>query len=70
MVKISSNVGIPNNYAGRSEMYPWKDMKVGDSFPCDSRSFSSTVCMANNRYAPKVFSVRKYKNGFRCWRIK
>lgn len=70
MIKIAHTIELPAKIraGGRPEKYPWKDMEIGDSFEC--HSMHSGVVGANKKYYPKRFSVRKYKDGYRCWRVK
>jgi hypothetical protein len=68
-IKLSNKIKMPTNRSsGAPEKYPWAKMKVGDSFACDLPFTAASG--ATKRYAPKVFSVRKYGDGHRCWRVK
>lgn len=70
---ISKNIPIP---AIPKTKYPFKDMKVGDSFLLDSNMKRTVVSIKCCQFAKKSntgikFTVRKLKNGdIRCWRVK
>lgn len=66
-VKIEKNVPIPDN-AGRPSLYPWRTLKVGESFLVNQPKFM--VGNANTRHAPKKFVTKKEGKGTRVWRIK
>ncbi len=70
--------GIPVPYFGRvdGEKYPFKKMKVGDSF-----LIPETINHLNVRYGfysfrqrnnlkDRKFVIRKTNEGYRCWRVK
>lgn len=69
-VKIDKNVPLPAHHL---QIYPWREMEVGDSFlvPTDTKSASLRVIASRNgRELGRTFSVRKTPEGFRCWRVK
>ena len=52
--------------------YPFKDMKVGDSFvvsPENVFSVRSTSCEYGKRYGWKFSTRRVSRTEYRCWRI-
>lgn len=55
--------------AGRPAKYPWKTMKVGESFFIKN-GYTGSVGYPNNRLAPKHFRARSVKGGVRVWRVK
>ncbi len=58
---------------GRPRLYPFPQMKRGDSFYVNGGKTSSTVSAAACGHAVKhggKFAVRKEGDGVRCWRIK
>lgn len=57
------------------DKYPLKEMDIGDSFFIDTNNDDKIRSLRTyaNKYGKqndKKFIVRKYENGFRCWRIK
>jgi hypothetical protein len=75
--KIKIEAGIfmpPPARGGRSCSYPFQNMRFGDSFfmlsPGDSsaKALRSSAYRYGKRYGKK-YTVRKEKDGFRCWRI-
>lgn len=69
--KIEKNIKPPASRAS----YPFKEMKVGDSFlvPNPSTELSHSVRISSYGYGRnnnKRFSVRKAEGGIRVWRIK
>jgi hypothetical protein len=51
--------------------YPFENMQVGDSFLLPETIKRTSVAVAAMRYGRnnnKKFTVRKTKDGFRCWR--
>lgn len=67
MIKIEKNIPIPPQT--RQEFYPWKEMKVGDSFFTDIKAIRSSAYAAALRLKLK-FRVAVDGKGFRVWRIK
>lgn len=72
MVKIDKNIPLPSFSRGRKRIYPFKEMKVGDSFLGNPgrQSLYASAIQATFLYKPKKFVARKVKEGFRIWRIK
>lgn len=71
MIEIDKNITPPPSSRGRKPIYPWVDMKTGDSFfvkGVKGRDFSATAYAAGKRLNMK-FSVITVENGSRCWRI-
>jgi hypothetical protein len=69
-IKIDKGIPLPND--GRLTKYPFKGMKIGDSFLFPEET------TPNNAYSLAIsagvrlklkFSVRKTSEGYRCWRI-
>jgi hypothetical protein len=68
---VESGIPIPGQRSGRRRLYPFPEMKVGDSFAVPTGSqqtVRSAACWYGVRNR-KQFSVRKSATGFRCWRI-
>lgn len=64
--------GIPKPIAHGSQLFPFPDMEVGDSFAFPStldNRVRTAACNWGKTHGGKKFSVRKYGNGHRCWRI-
>lgn len=71
MYKIERNIPVPSR-TGRPSKYPFKDMKIGDSFAAPS-SLTSSVKTCAFRFAKNKggkFSFRVHDGKVRCWRIK
>ena len=76
-IKIDRGVPVPTK--GQRCMYPFKDMKVGDSFFIDTKdrdkgNMRNRVQSSSSRFAkmqdPKQqFCSRQLEGGIRCWRI-
>ena len=73
MIKIAKKVPIPEvTGRGRKAIYPWKQMKVGDSFFVPNKTtqqFGASLGQARLRLKMK-FTQRTEKSGVRVWRIK
>ena len=72
-IKISDVLNNGRGVGAKSK-YPFKDMKIGDSFfvECDkpkTKKLSSILGCAG-RCKPMKFTVRQVENGIRTWRIK
>lgn len=65
-IVVESNVPLPVKY-------PFKQMKVGDSFALPTDVHRTTVSVAAARYGranSAKFTIRKMPNGeLRCWRL-
>jgi len=75
MIKIDSNIPLPDmSAAGRPRIYPFEDMKVGDSFfiPKADRK-TALVRSASSRWTAThpgwKLLVRQEEGGCRCWRV-
>jgi hypothetical protein len=71
-LRIDKNVPIPP--AAKDGKYPFKTMKIGDSFFCPARpdrrqmeSLRSSLYNCGKRADVQV-TVRKVAGGIRCWR--
>ena len=51
--------------------YPFDDMGVGDSFflPVADREKINSAARYYGKREDKKFSIKKFDNGYRCWRI-
>lgn len=67
MIKIDKHVPMPNIRGYRT--YPWKEMKVGDSFFTDVPSIRQQASVTGRRLS-LVFATRREGEGFRVWRVK
>lgn len=70
-ITIDRNVPFPRENRGRNEVYPFSQMKVGDSFvhPGSRKAAAAAAFQFNrrNRSAFK-FSYREEASGTRVWR--
>ena len=79
MIKIEKGVQItPKGGGGPKNIYPFKEMVVGDSFfvpfgTGDKKKVRITVATSASRFAKEnpgtMFITRTIENGVRCWRI-
>lgn len=71
--KIESGVPVPELRVGRHCNFPFKEMKIGDSFfVSDTRDTSQVRSAASYfgiRNAGYRFTVRREGNGVRVWRV-
>lgn len=69
---LEKNIPKPKKTtAGRVPIYPLGEMEVGDSFRV-SEEKCITVRVAASIHGKKYgkkFTVRKYEDAYRCWRI-
>lgn len=75
--KIVSNIPVPEDAGsrGRRSVYPFRQMKVGQSFFVPNDEVDSfNLRMAASSFAQRNkdfrFTVRKEEEGYRVWRIK
>lgn len=69
VVRIRIERGVPYPaVSGRSFLYPFSQMLVGDSFAVPAGKYAS-VRVLSAKVAGMRFSVRKTKGGYRCWRV-
>lgn len=68
--QIQKGIKLPSQRAPK-KFYPWREMKVGDSFLFDTDQLyhNQMANAAGNRLNMK-FSIRKTPDGVRCWRVK
>lgn len=74
-IKIEQGVPVPVNRARIGSKYPFRDMKIGDSFflpatyakPASVRASASYFQIRNKGYR---FTAHEQDNGIRVWRIK
>jgi hypothetical protein len=73
MVSIEGNKAIPDADVGRRRRYPWKEMKVGDSFFSKAKGFETLASRANRVYFPRKWTWRTVTEegvkGIRAWRV-
>jgi hypothetical protein len=69
MIEIEGNIPIPKILGrGRPNRYPFKEMKIGDSFHVKSSSDRDSALSASSKLDIKLTS-RKVDDGYRIWRI-
>jgi hypothetical protein len=69
--QIEKNVPIPKNGLHGRNKYPWREMKVGDSF-LFAKDITKATAYANAHAASRAglkFLTRRTEKGFRCWRV-
>jgi hypothetical protein len=71
LIKIEKGIPLLDRIRGRRDRYPYKQMKVGDSFFVQNMN-SKSLCSVSN-YAAKhlgyKFIHRATNQGTRCWRV-
>ena len=70
MMKIDKHVPMPRDTRGTKPKYPWRLMKIGDSFftPIKPVNLTNQKYMAQLRTGYK-FSWQAVKGGTRVWRV-
>lgn len=63
---LDPTVPIPEN----RESWPFREMKIGDSFKTSNPNVKSAAYMFSKRNQNYKFTTRKMKDGYRIWRIK
>lgn len=68
-IKIEKGMPIPTS---NKSTYPFREMKIGDSFFVSSdKENSMRVCAYGFSRGGKIkFTTRKVDGGTRCWRVK
>jgi hypothetical protein len=70
-MKIEKGIPAPKGKRGRKPLYPWTDLKIGESFIALNKTilnFRSMATRAGQAYGRK-YKVREEKNGVRVWRV-
>ncbi len=64
--KIDKNIPL-----SATDKYPFSEMEVGDSFAVsiDDEGKVRSASQNHGRKHGKKFSIRKFENAYRCWRI-
>ena len=75
MYKIEKDIPAPLPNTKGVGKYPWREMKIGDSFfiPYADTNYSqvnSAPSYFSRRNPEYKFTVRKVEGGYRIWRIK
>ncbi len=73
MYLIEKNIPLAAKAGGRPRVYPFPQMKVGDSFYVNGGKTTGAVSAAACYHAKNrggKFAVREEGKGVRCWRIK
>lgn len=66
MIQIDKNIPIPKR-VGKT-IYPWKILKIGESFVYQTTNPYRAVMVANQRLAPKHFICKTRDGVSRIWR--
>lgn len=71
-MKLENHIPVPGPQAAR-ERYPFPQMQVGDSFLILEadwiKNLRSAAYMYSRRHPGVKFTVRRYGEGWRLWRI-
>lgn len=67
--KIEKKVPIPNTT--KRNNYPLGEMGIGDSFQLGGNELNQVRTAASwyGKRNGRKFAVRRYKDGYRCWRV-
>lgn len=69
MIPIDAHFPIPKGN-GRPRIYPFPDMRVGDSFEVEGSSHQiSAAARHYSRKTGRKFVTRSGNNRTRCWRV-
>jgi hypothetical protein len=66
-VEVDKSIPIPRSNMGRPK-YPWRDLKIGDSFYVPKYTNSLHYCA--KRIGIKITTRKDAEGGIRVWRIK
>jgi hypothetical protein len=74
MIKVDKQKPIPEKKGGPPSKYPFKELKVGDSFLIPDKSkkngiYSSLANFNKGRKKPIKITIRIEGNALRVWRI-
>lgn len=73
MFKIEKNIPIPKQIKGKIAMYPWREMKEGDSFfvpDIGNSKAASILGMAYAKLPPTLRPSRRPEgSGYRFWAV-
>lgn len=74
MIEIDNDIPVPTNRPRSKPLYPWLEMRDGDSFPVDTLVQVASARGSLYRYLrlgqmPKGYTMvsRKEGDGYRCW---
>jgi hypothetical protein len=67
---VETGIPIPRSASGPKGLYPWRDLKVGDSFfiPNCKESVRGSLSQGAKRFNIKI-ATRTVEGGVRVWRI-
>lgn len=78
-MKVDKNIPLPpkSDRVGRPAIYPFATMAADESFFVDKspkmldpmKSLKSSVSIANKKFAPKRFELRRVGDGVRVFRV-
>lgn len=70
-IKIERGIKPPKPRRGRKPLYPWADLKVGESFLAENKSIRNFRGMASNmgRTLKRQYQAKEVPEGVRVWRV-
>lgn len=70
--KIKKGIPIPPRNTGRKSMYPFAEMRIGDSFAVMANKARSVSAASQHfgKLHKQKFICRRIDGGYRCWRVK
>lgn len=76
MIEIDNDIPVPTNRPRSKPLYPWLEMRDGDSFPVDTLVQVASARGSFYRYRklgliPLQYTMvsRKEGDGYRCWMV-
>jgi hypothetical protein len=72
MAHYAIEKGVPLPKPRGAEIYPYRNMKVGDSFTALAENINAVKCAANyykNRLGRR-YTTRRYRNDDKVWRVR
>ena len=74
MIEVEANISMPMDCGrgrGRPALYPWAEMKAGDSFFVPGKPIASVSPLASirGRTHDEKYTCRSMDGGVRVWRV-
>ncbi len=71
-MKLEKGVAIPRAHAVGTSLYPFPNMKIGDSFivPLVKGATAASAASWYGKRHKMKFISRRFENGVRIWRVK
>lgn len=72
LITVESGIPVPDFSTARRQVYPWSEMKVGDSFLVNDKpigTIRSAICARSKKNPGERYTCQAALNGVRVWRI-